>query len=644
MKELRQKLKQAFDLLRLSSLQGKLIVPYVMLTAVIAGLGIFVITRLVTSTMRERLVNQTYEAARVAADAIVRQERVNLENLRLLAYTRGVSEAIAAQNADALEGLLLPVAFNNGIEVVTVVNLDGVEILTLGQKPSSVQYLRTQGTDLSSKELVSKALAGVADEQGDKYAGIMDTGFGPALFTGSPVYNADERVVGGILVGARLDTLVPLIQKQALADIIIINPDREIIDITLAEPDQGFAGLESLIRSTPEQDLQVVYDLQLDDEYKITFAELLVRQERLGWLGIVLPSSYVVSTEATSRDLFILIFTLGTVAVIFVGYGLSQSIARPILKLRDMTQSVAAGDLEQHIGLERQDEIGELADAFDAMTMRLRERTMEAARLYAEAIERNRELAETNERLRSTQLQLIQSEKLAAIGQLTAGIVHDVKNPLTVIKGVAELLLSEDGLSQEYQHELSLIRESALKANNIVGDLLKFARQSQPEMSENDMRETVEAALRLAAYSIRKAHVRVVKDLPEQVVMMTYDYQQIEQVLMNLISNAVQAMPDGGTLRIALSQADGVTAIAVQDSGVGISAENLGRIFDPFYTTKPAGEGTGLGLSVSYGIVSNHSGRIEVESAPGKGSTFTIVLPVNQPETSRQPELVEAQR
>ena len=162
--------------------------------------------------------------------------------------------------------------------------------------------------------------------------------------------------------------------------------------------------------------------------------------------------------------------------------------------------------------------------------------------------------------------------------------------------------------------------------------MMKFARQSQPEMGTYDMRETVEAALRLTAFPIRKAHVQATKDLPDQAIIMTYDYQQIEQVLVNLINNAVQAMPNGGSLRLSLVQADGIAAISVQDTGIGIPDENLNRIFDPFFTTKPEGEGTGLGLSVSYGIISNHSGRIEVESVPGEGTTFTLLLPAPEPE------------
>jgi signal transduction histidine kinase len=147
----------------------------------------------------------------------------------------------------------------------------------------------------------------------------------------------------------------------------------------------------------------------------------------------------------------------------------------------------------------------------------------------------------------------------------------------------------------------------------------------------------VEAALRLSAYPVRKAHVQVINDLPQEPVMMVYDSQQIEQVLLNLITNAVQAMPNGGDLRINLSVSDSVAAIAVQDTGNGIPEENLSRIFDPFFTTKPEGEGTGLGLSVSYGIITNHTGQIKVESVVGQGTTFTVLLPVKRLENNGSP-------
>jgi signal transduction histidine kinase len=636
--DIRDRLRQNFQRWRkhlpgvhsVSRLQGKLIIPYVILTLVLAAVGIYVVTRLVASTIRERFVNQIYESARVASDAIVRQERTHLENLRLMVYTEGVGDTLGQKDANRLEALLLPLAMNSGIDAATVVDINGIELITLGKDPETGLYIRSQGKDFSAEGLVSLILEKKTDTLGDKYAGLLDTNYGPGFFTSSPVFDTQGNLVGTILVGTRLNSMLANIKAQSSADLLILDTNHKVVATTLAPPEDGFGSLEEASQDSLSDGQSTTHDIQLyRREFQVTYTPFKARGQLLGWLGVVLPSSYVVAAEATSRNTFSLIFTLGTVGVIVIGLLLSQSIAQPILKLRTMTQAVAAGNLEESSGLNRTDEIGDLAEAFDVMTLRLRERTQEAACLYAEAVQRNKELAEINEQLRSTQMQLVQSEKLAAIGQLTAGIVHDVKNPLTVVKGMAELLLSEGNIPEDIREEITLIRDSSQKANVILTDLLTFARQSRPEMEERDMRETVEAALRLTAYPLRKAHIEMSKDLPNQAVMMTYDNQQIEQVLVNLINNAVHAMKDGGKLRINLSQAECAVAIAVEDTGIGIPPENLPRIFDPFFTTKPEGEGTGLGLSVSYGIISNHNGQFEVQSKVGEGTTFTILLPVN---------------
>ena len=175
-----------------------------------------------------------------------------------------------------------------------------------------------------------------------------------------------------------------------------------------------------------------------------------------------------------------------------------------------------------------------------------------------------------------------------------------------------------------------MIREGAIKANKIISDLLTFARQAPPELKPQDLRETVQAALRLTTYMVRQAQVRTTSELPDEPVITIYDATQIEQVFINLINNAVQAMPDRGALHIRLTQADGYAVTSFADTGTGIAPEHLHRIFDPFFTTKPEGQGTGLGLSVGYGIVASHGGRIEVSSVVGQGSTFTIYLPLDQ--------------
>jgi signal transduction histidine kinase len=617
----------------LSSLRAKLIVPYVLLTVVIAMVGVYVVTSLVTSSIRERFVNQIFEASRVASDGIVRQEKTHLENLRLMAFTEGVAGAVTDRDTERLQDLLWPVAYNNQVEAITVVAMDGAEILTLAYDPTSGQYLASQEGDFSGFSMVTNTLEGKVDELGDKYADILRTTYGAYLFTSAPVRNGSGEIVGALLVGSRLKTLLGELKNQSLADLTVLDIDGHYVESTLVIPEGGPGTLEVDPKVIATSDDSRTLDIELyGRNYMAVISPLIIRQQDMGIMSVVLPANYIVSTMATSRNVFSLVFALGTVATIVIGYMLAQSIAKPILKLRSISQAVASGDLDQSSGFHRADEIGELASAFDTMTFKLRERTEEAARLYAETVKRNEELAEANEKLQKTQAQLIQSEKLASVGQLTAGIVHDVKNPLAVIKGLAEELHEEFGLDPTTRDQLKTIRLSATKANTIVTDLLKFARQSTPDLHRRDMRETIHSSLRLTEYLTRKGGVEVVVDMPEDPVMVTYDAQQIEQVLINLISNAVHAMKNGGTLRVNLGQADRAVAIAVQDTGTGIARENLPRIFDPFFTTKPEGEGTGLGLSVSYGIVSNHHGQIDVESKLGWGTTFTILLPEEPPQ------------
>ncbi len=622
----------------LGGLRAKLIVPYVLLTMLLAMVGTFVVTGLVASSVRERFVNQLLEASRVAADGIVRQERLHLESLRLMAFTQGAPQAIANQDSAALRELLFPLALNNHIEVFTAINLQGQEILTLAREPGTNQYASSQGGDFSSYDLVANVLQAQQDDIGDKFIGLLTTARGPYLFTSAPVRDAGGQLVGVLMIGTPLQQLLADLKTQALADVVVLDSAGNFVSTTLPPPDEGYAVLQipdSAVASTTSE----TRDLQLyNRSFQAVYAPLVIRQQSLGALGVVLPSNYITATASTSRNWFSLIFTLGTLAVIGVGYVLAQSIARPILRLRAVSQAVAAGDLGQHIGLNQPDEIGELASAFDRMTMKLGERTAEAARLYAETAQRNQELADANAKLQAARQQLVQSEKLAAVGQLTAGIVHDVKNPLAIIIGLTEELPEQSQLDEVTLKSLAAIRDNGRRANKIVTDLLKFAREATPEMQRQDLRETLETVLRLTEYLARKGKVRVIKDVPSVSVMAVYDAAQIEQVCMNLVQNAIQAMPDGGVLRVNVSQVKDAVAIAIQDTGIGIPPKNLSRIFDPFFTTKAPGEGTGLGLSVSYGIVARHGGRIDVDSVVGQGTTFTVLLPVNPQTASGWPE------
>ena len=614
---------------RAYTLRGELIIPYALLTLATAMLGTYVVTRLVTSSVRERFVNQLSEASRVAADGVVRRERSHLRTLRLMTFTAGVSEALRAGNSQDLEALLLPIALNEQVESVVAIDLQGREVLGLTLDPSTGSYSITRASDFSGQPMVQDVLAGRQDASGDKFVGLIETSYGTHLYTSAPVRGEGDQLVGALLLGTRLDSLVADLKSQALADIVLQRPDGELLSSSFDEVEG--AGGEAML---PPQEIPALSGLMLrgfeayDREFQAGYTPWTARNQVLGVMGVALPSNFLVAAESTSRNTFSLLFSISTISIIVVGYLLASNISRPILRLRRMAQAVASGDLEQESGIRRLDEIGDLATAFDTMADDLQARTAEAEQLYAEAIERNRQLEEMYQRLQSAQQQLVQSEKLASVGQLSAGIVHDVKNPLGVIKGVAEELLEDKAPGSPEHESLQVIRDNASRANAIVTDMLTFARQTPPAMIRRDLRETVEGSLRLTNYMLRKGKVELDLQLPPDPLTLTFDSQQLQQVIINLVQNAVQAMPDGGQLGVHLKRDDGVAVIEIKDTGSGIPPEHLARVFDPFFTTKPEGQGTGMGLSVSYGIISRHHGTIHVSSQPGEGALFTIRLPM----------------
>jgi signal transduction histidine kinase len=622
--------------LSLPSLLSKLTVPYALLTLVLSAISIFTLTRLVTSSIRERFVNQLYEAGRVASDGIVLQETKHLEDLRIMSYTTGVAGALLHRDVERLETLLLPIVLNNQIQILTLTDPEGVELVTLMLDTKSGHYTRSGGGDLSSYTAVEKILRNVVDQDGDKYAGLWQTAQGPAFITTSAVRHSNGRLAGVLVVGTYLDSLTTDLKSRALADIVLLDQAGQRLSTTMAPDENGYAALDEAARLQAASPSSQPQRLSLYRRgYQMVYTPFILRNEQVGWLGMLLPDQFVVSTEATSRTSLALMFTFGTLMVLLVGRMLSINITRPILWLKQMAEDVATGNLQQTIQVQRSDEIGELANSFNLMTLQLRERTDEANRFLQESVQRNQELAEINTRLREMQMQLVRSEKLAAIGQLTAGIVHDVKNPLAAIQGMTDILRNDPSLSGEARQDISIIHTSALKATKIVTDLLKFARQTPPELKSQDLRETVYTALYLNRYMMREGRVKLIVEIPDSPIIALYDAVQMEQVFINLIQNAVQAMPQGGILKVTLAMENPFTRLEFIDTGAGIPPENLKRIFDPFYTTKASG--TGLGLSTSYGIVASHHGEIHVQSQVGKGSRFTLLLPCRSEHGTRSP-------
>jgi signal transduction histidine kinase len=232
--------------------------------------------------------------------------------------------------------------------------------------------------------------------------------------------------------------------------------------------------------------------------------------------------------------------------------------------------------------------------------------------------------------LHDMERQLQQADKLASIGQLASGIAHEINNPLSLILGYTQLLLRDEHESSERLEDLRIIEKHARACKTIVRDLLSFARGAPSNKGSGHLHACIQEILGVVRHQFELDGVRIETALDEAMPTMTLDESKIKQVFMNLMMNAKQAIKDKGIIRV-ITRFDSQAAVGifeVQDTGCGIASEHLPRIFDPFFTTKGTGEGTGLGLSVSYGIVKDHGGEISVRSEPGKGSTFTVALPV----------------
>jgi signal transduction histidine kinase len=258
------------------------------------------------------------------------------------------------------------------------------------------------------------------------------------------------------------------------------------------------------------------------------------------------------------------------------------------------------------------------------------------AEAYRKILSLNAEMNSYIEQLQKAQQQLIQAAKLSSIGELSASFAHELNNPLAGVlvytKLMKDKLARESFDKEQIRKSLDKIEQAVEYCSDIIRGLLDFARQSPPRFGPVTLGRAIDKALSLVGPQVKMKRIEVAREEPPGLPVVTADFNQVVQVLINLVVNAVDAMNEGGRLTIRAYGDDGWVRIAVQDTGSGITPENMKKLFTPFFTTKGEVKGVGLGLAVSYGIVERHGGRIEVESEVGRGSTFTVILPAGREE------------
>jgi signal transduction histidine kinase len=296
-----------------------------------------------------------------------------------------------------------------------------------------------------------------------------------------------------------------------------------------------------------------------------------------------------------------------------IGLYFSFAVGRRIERLSDAMKQVEAGDLQARVRDRTPDELGRLANSFDGMVSRLAGAKQQLEDRHSDEVRR--------------------AEHLAAVGKLAAGVAHEINNPLAGMQNCVRTLSKWAGTDQRQTQYLQMLQEGLSRIARTVRQLLDFARESPPRMTRVDLGSLLDRCLRLLAHELAERKIACAPFPSGELPDICADPQQLEQVFVNLLMNALDAMTGGGTLTVSAAvreEGSRLLEVMVADTGAGIPAQDLPRIFDPFFTTKQVGKGTGLGLSVSYGIIKAHGGSIEVESEPGKGSTFKVLLPVAQ--------------
>jgi two-component system NtrC family sensor kinase len=332
--------------------------------------------------------------------------------------------------------------------------------------------------------------------------------------------------------------------------------------------------------------------------------------DRPSWLLVIEASRDEVFAPITRLRQYILIMMAALLVMsLFMARWVAARLARPVQMLAQGITRYADGETDIRCTQTRSDEIGVAGRAFNYLC-----ETLEHTR-------GERDKAETAVR---------QSERLAAVGQMAAGIAHEINNPLMNIMSLASLVEKSVGdiNNPEVKQDLQTLREEGQRCARIVQGILKFARASEPSITSINLVAIMKDTLNLLKHRFDAAGLQVETDMPDELYIQG-DADQLQQVLVNILLNAVHASPSDSLIQVCLRHDATRASIEIRDQGDGIPAEELSRVFNPFYSTKPEGQGTGLGLSVSYGIIQKHRGAITIDSVVGQGTLVRIVLPVD---------------
>lgn len=621
------------------SIRFKVILPYLLLTLIVAALGAYWVTKYLTDSLQERLNNQLLESGRMVSDAFVQQHKRQVDNARFAIYTQGVREAILANDLATLSALLVPTVGGQRTENLFIFDQQGQEILHLRfQEEKVVDY-----TQIGRKDLlpIVQSMLESNDPNALPRAGLgQDTDGKWYFFSAIPVA-FENRMLGVAVTGTSLDTLMPLVKNIALANVVIYAPDGMAIVSTLQAPEEKNIylatlslppGLYEQILAEGELVMGENFNFTNNRSYSVARGVLQVINDPLGVFAVVLPANYISQFVTSNRTQYIILFSLAAVFVVLLGFYIAHRITNPLSALARTSEVIASGNLAQRTGIRSNDEIGTLAQSFDEMTERLQQRTLE--------LEKTNRILEQMDRTKTSFISIS---------------AHELRTPLTLIQGYAYMIEQMADKDSELQTLAKGIMEGFNRMEAVVNDMLdvtKIDSQAlQVSRSSQRMDLIIGKVQRFFKTALKERNLTLSVQGLETLPPVHVDPELTYKVFYHLVMNAIKYTPDGGRITIeGRKVTDNVHGpeieISIRDTGIGIAPEDQQLVFEKFYQTgevlshssgktKYKGGGPGLGLAIARGIVQAHGGRIWLES-PGHdekacpGTVVYVRLPCNE--------------
>jgi len=625
---------------------------------IISLLSVVLISGLISMIFGVRLIGdevikQTQDKVRLdlnSAREVYQEESGNIKNIIRLTTTRFfLKDALLDGGREKLEQELQKIRKDESLDILTLTDQKG-RVLVRAHNPTiygdllddemvnwvisneevivATQIILQEELEKESPELADQARIELIPTPKAKPRKEIEETSGMMIKAVAPIFDYTGDLIGTLYGGRLLNRNYAIVDK--VKDIVYRGEKYKGKDIGTATIFQGDLRVATNVMNTDgtraigTRVSAEVYDQVIKkglpwiarafvvNDWYITAYEPIKDMEN-NIIGIL----YVGILEQKFTDMrnkvvftFLGITMLGIVIAIVLSFILANSIVRPVSGLAKAARRIADGDFSCAVGIESNDEIGDLGDVFNFMIASIKERDTQIKE-FAKA-------------------KIAEAERLAMVGQLAAGVAHEINNPLTGILLYCDLVLKNIPEDSPQRANLEKINNEAKRCKTIIRGLLDFSRQTEPEIKPLMINTTVEEVLALVKNQPLFHNISIEKNLDPSLPMVNADVSQIHQVFMNIILNSAEAMHGNGTLAITtgITEDEKYIYTSFTDTGQGIAEENLPKVFDPFFTTKETGHGTGLGLSISYGIIRKHHGEIDVTSEVGKGTTFIVKLPL----------------